>query len=189
MAGYCFQAGTHLSPQIFTFSMRMGGLRRKKKICLSFSAYHPEEWQPAWGVRTILEALISFMPSKSEGAIGGLNWTTDERKKCVKKSWTYSCQHCGLVKDLIPLRRSGTTSARKETPEHLSMRRRYPRCTCIHQVKDRQAVIRIIQLKLLQKKRKKTKVTGFETGKIAQRMYIRLPVRQTKSPMFNVTAM
>ena len=58
-------------------------------------------WQPAWGVRTILEALISFMPSKSEGAIGGLNWTTDERKKCVKKSWTYSCQHCGLVKDLI----------------------------------------------------------------------------------------
>ena len=83
---------------------------------MSFSAYHPEEWQPAWGVRTILEALISFMPSKSEGAIGGLNWTTDERKKCVKKSWTYSCQHCGLIKDLIPLRRSGIVSSKKKAP-------------------------------------------------------------------------
>jgi ubiquitin-conjugating enzyme E2 J1 len=35
-----------------------------KKICLSISAYHPEEWQPAWGIRLILEALISFLPTE-----------------------------------------------------------------------------------------------------------------------------
>lgn len=35
-----------------------------KKICLSVSAHHPEHWQPAWGLRTIITALIAFFPSK-----------------------------------------------------------------------------------------------------------------------------
>ena len=41
---------------------------------------------------------------------------------------------------------------------------------------------------MLQKKKKKQKLLVLKPVKIAQRMYIRLPVRQTKSPMFNVTA-
>ncbi|GBG25853.1 Ubiquitin-conjugating enzyme E2 J1 [Hondaea fermentalgiana] len=49
------------------------------KICLSISAYHPEEWQPAWGIRTILEALISFMVTPGEGALGALDYTPQER--------------------------------------------------------------------------------------------------------------
>ena len=35
-----------------------------KKICLSVSAHHPEHWQPAWGIRTIITALIAFFPTK-----------------------------------------------------------------------------------------------------------------------------
>ena len=35
-----------------------GRFETNTKICLSFSAYHPELWQPAWGIRLILEALI-----------------------------------------------------------------------------------------------------------------------------------
>jgi len=35
-----------------------------KKICLSVSSHHPEHWQPAWGIRTIITALIAFFPSK-----------------------------------------------------------------------------------------------------------------------------
>lgn len=73
------------------------------KICLSISAYHEESWQPAWGgnctnnnnlysllvlririafnqVRTMLEAIISFLPSEGAGAIGALDWTAEERK-------------------------------------------------------------------------------------------------------------
>ena len=34
-----------------------------KKICLSVSAHHPEDWQPAWGIRTIITALIAFFPT------------------------------------------------------------------------------------------------------------------------------
>lgn len=51
------------------------------KVCLSFSAYHPELWQPAWGIRLILEALISFLPTPADGAIGALDWTSEERKR------------------------------------------------------------------------------------------------------------
>lgn len=51
------------------------------KVCLSFSAYHPELWQPAWGIRLILEALISFLPTPADGAIGALDWTPEERKR------------------------------------------------------------------------------------------------------------
>ena len=34
-----------------------GRFEVNKKICLSMSNYHPELWQPAWGIRTIMEAL------------------------------------------------------------------------------------------------------------------------------------
>eukprot|EP00947_MAST-08B_sp_MAST-8B-sp1_P000514 g514.t1 len=62
-----------------------------KKICLSISAYHPEQWQPSWGIRTMLEAIISFMPSKGEGAIGALDYTPEERKRLAVKSRTWKC--------------------------------------------------------------------------------------------------
>ena len=41
------------------------------KICLSVSAHHPEEWKPSWGIRTILLALASFMPTKVGWGGGG----------------------------------------------------------------------------------------------------------------------
>jgi len=44
-----------------------------KKICLSISAHHPEYWQPSWSIRTVLVALIGFMPTKGDGAIGALD--------------------------------------------------------------------------------------------------------------------
>lgn len=79
-----------------------GRFEVKKKICLSISAYHPEEWQPAWGVRLILEALISFMPTSGEGAIGALDFSTSERKRLAKVSVDYTCDTCGRVLDLLP---------------------------------------------------------------------------------------
>ena len=64
-----------------------------QKICLSISGHHPEEyvlpwlgpnpicsrvciirWQPAWSIRTALMALISFMPTEANGAIGSLDY-------------------------------------------------------------------------------------------------------------------
>lgn len=69
---------------------------------MSFSAYHPELWQPAWGIRLILEALISFLPSPADGAIGALDYTKEERKKLAIKSRQFVCPKCGKVEDLLP---------------------------------------------------------------------------------------
>lgn len=56
-----------------------------KKICLSISAYHPETWQPSWSIRTVLVAICGFMPTKGGGAIGALDYTTEERQKLARK--------------------------------------------------------------------------------------------------------
>jgi len=84
-------------PPNIVFLTPNGRFETNVKVCLSFSAYHPELWQPAWGIRLILEALISFLPTKGDGAIGALDWTSAERKKLAKKSCEYNCKVCGNV--------------------------------------------------------------------------------------------
>ncbi|KAI5614781.1 ubiquitin-conjugating enzyme E2 J1 [Silurus asotus] len=66
-----------------------------KKICLSISGHHPETWQPSWSIRTALIAIIGFMPTKGEGAIGSLDYTPEERKALAKKSQDFCCEMCG----------------------------------------------------------------------------------------------
>lgn len=66
-----------------------------KKICLSISGHHPETWQPSWSIRTALLAIIGFMPTKGEGAIGSLDYTTEERRALAKKSQDFCCETCG----------------------------------------------------------------------------------------------
>ncbi|XP_066534088.1 ubiquitin-conjugating enzyme E2 J1 [Hoplias malabaricus] len=68
-----------------------------KKICLSISGHHPETWQPSWSIRTALIAIIGFMPTKGEGAIGSLDYTPEERRALAKKSLDFSCEMCGCT--------------------------------------------------------------------------------------------
>jgi len=65
-----------------------------KKICLSISAHHPEYWQPSWSIRTVLVALISFMPTKGDGAIGAIDYTTPERRELAIRSRNWKCDRC-----------------------------------------------------------------------------------------------
>lgn len=76
-----------------------------KKICLSISGHHPETWQPSWSIRTALLAIIGFMPTKGEGAIGSLDYTPEERKALAKRSQDYFCEACGIgmKSALLPL--------------------------------------------------------------------------------------
>ncbi|XP_058469813.1 ubiquitin-conjugating enzyme E2 J1 [Solea solea] len=78
-----------------------------KKICLSISGHHPETWQPSWSIRTALIAIIGFMPTKGEGAIGSLDYTPEERRTLAKKSQDFCCEACGCsmrtaLQDLTP---------------------------------------------------------------------------------------
>ena len=78
-----------------------GRFELHKKICLSISGYHPESWQPSWSIRTAILAIIAFMPTKGEGAIGALDYSIEERKTLAKKSRLYSCPSCGKISELL----------------------------------------------------------------------------------------
>jgi ubiquitin-conjugating enzyme E2 J1 len=81
-------------PPHIVFLTKSGRFETNVKVCLSFSAFHPELWQPAWGIRLILEALIAFLPTPADGAIGALNYTKEERQKLAKLSTDYYCPVC-----------------------------------------------------------------------------------------------
>jgi ubiquitin-conjugating enzyme E2 J1 len=81
-------------PPHILFLTPTGRFETHTKICLSFSAYHPELWQPAWGIRLILEALIAFLPTPADGAIGALDWSAAERKKLAVASRDFFCPTC-----------------------------------------------------------------------------------------------
>ena len=68
---------------------------------MSISGHHPETWLPSWSIRTALLALIGFMPTLGEGAIGSLDYTKEERRTLAKKSLAYHCPTCKIESSSI----------------------------------------------------------------------------------------
>ncbi|CAL1287479.1 unnamed protein product [Larinioides sclopetarius] len=78
-----------------------GRFETNKKICLSISGHHPESWQPSWSIRTALLAIIGFLPTHGNGAIGSLDYTPEERKHLALKSQDWKCPECGYIKGCL----------------------------------------------------------------------------------------
>nr|XP_043605885.1 ubiquitin-conjugating enzyme E2 32 [Erigeron canadensis] len=73
-------------PPSFQLLTPNGRFETQTKICLSISNHHPEHWQPSWSVRTALTALIAFMPTSPNGALGSLDYKKEERRILAVKS-------------------------------------------------------------------------------------------------------
>ncbi|KAG0378694.1 Ubiquitin-conjugating enzyme E2 32 [Mortierella sp. AD032] len=73
------------APPSLMFMTPNGRFELHKKVCLSITGYHPEYWQPAWGIRTVLVAVMGFLPTQSKGAIGGLDTSVEARKALAIK--------------------------------------------------------------------------------------------------------
>lgn len=73
-------------PPSFMLLTPNGRFETQTKICLSISNHHPEHWQPSWSVRTALTALIAFMPTSPNGALGSLDYKKEERRLLALKS-------------------------------------------------------------------------------------------------------
>ncbi|KAG9100391.1 hypothetical protein FRC06_004167 [Ceratobasidium sp. 370] len=73
-----------------------GRFELNKKICISFTNYHEELWQPAWGVRTAIIGLQGFFPHKGEAAVGvgALEYPISERKRLAALSRDWYCPDC-----------------------------------------------------------------------------------------------
>ena len=89
-------------PPSVQFLTPNGRFEINTKICLTFTNFHPEYWQPAWTVRTILIGLQSYMPVEEEAlSIGSITTSSPERKRLAKASTHWNCKICGWIKDFI----------------------------------------------------------------------------------------
>lgn len=73
-----------------------GRFELNTKICISFTSYHEELWQPAWGVRTAILGLQGFFPLKGQAAVGvgSIETSSAERKRLAALSREWVCPHC-----------------------------------------------------------------------------------------------
>ncbi|OAK95642.1 UBC-like protein [Phaeosphaeriaceae sp. SRC1lsM3a] len=83
-----------LRPPAFRFLTPTGRFEVNREICLSISGHHEETWQPAWGVRTALVAIRSFMDTDAKGQLGGIECSKDAREKMAKDSGAWKCAAC-----------------------------------------------------------------------------------------------
>ncbi|GAA6000859.1 uncharacterized protein JCM10292_006462 [Rhodotorula paludigena] len=73
-----------------------GRFEVNKKICLSISSFHPETWQPSWGIRTALLAIMAFFETDPKGAVGSLEYPSADRRRLALASRTFKCGTCGF---------------------------------------------------------------------------------------------
>jgi len=73
-----------------------GRFELNTKICISFTNYHEELWQPAWGVRTAILGIQGFFPLKGQAAVGvgSIEYPSAERKRLAILSREWVCPHC-----------------------------------------------------------------------------------------------
>ena len=85
-------------------------------ICLSMTKYHKEEWQAAWTIRSMLEAIIAFFPVREDhDAIGALESSVENRKYYAKQSIKYKCDICGpIAKILKPIEKKPINETKTE---------------------------------------------------------------------------
>ncbi|KKK19146.1 hypothetical protein ARAM_001414 [Aspergillus rambellii] len=83
-----------LRPPSFRFLTPSGRFEVNREICLSISGHHEETWQPAWGIRTALLAIRSFMDGDVKGQVGGLEVSDEIRIEHARMSREWRCDVC-----------------------------------------------------------------------------------------------
>ncbi|KAK5167480.1 uncharacterized protein LTR77_007179 [Saxophila tyrrhenica] len=119
-----------LKPPSFRFLTPTGRFESNREICLSISGHHEETWQPAWGIRTALVAIRSFMDTDAKGQLGGMDASEEVRRKLAGQSRGWKCGACGgrsneeIMRDLEErVEKEGAEAGKKEeeVPEGLRL--------------------------------------------------------------------
>lgn len=75
-------------PSIY-MSTPNGRFEVNRRLCLSISDYHPDEWNPAWCVSSILTGLLSFMLENTQ-ALGTIESSTYAKQDFARKSLAFN---------------------------------------------------------------------------------------------------
>jgi ubiquitin-conjugating enzyme E2 J2 len=76
-------------PPSITIITPNGRFACNTRLCLSMSDYHPDTWNPAWSVATILTGLLSFMTG-DESTTGSITTSESVKRKLAKESKTWN---------------------------------------------------------------------------------------------------
>ena len=90
-----------LKPPSFRFLTPSGRFEPNREICLSISGHHEETWQPAWGIRTALVAIRSFMDTSAGGQLGGMEASEEVRRRLAGTSKGFVCGACAKRNEAI----------------------------------------------------------------------------------------
>lgn len=66
-----------------------GRFETKKRLCLSISDYHPESWNPIWGMSSILVGLLSFMVGE-DSTLGSITTSESEKRSFAAGSHAFN---------------------------------------------------------------------------------------------------
>lgn len=77
-----------------------GRFKTEMRLCLSISDYHPDTWNPAWSVSTILIGLISFMLEKSP-TLGSVESSDYDKRQFAVKSHEFNLRN-KTFRELFP---------------------------------------------------------------------------------------
>ncbi|XP_065655321.1 ubiquitin-conjugating enzyme E2 J2 isoform X2 [Hydra vulgaris] len=79
-----------------------GRFKTHTRLCLSISDFHPDTWNPAWSVSTILTGLLSFMLEKAP-TLGSIETTDYQKKQYAMNSLDFNIKDelfCELFPDI-----------------------------------------------------------------------------------------
>lgn len=77
-----------------------GRFKTNTRLCLSFSDFHPDTWNPTWSLSTILTGLLSFM-LEEHNAVGSLQASDSVRRSYARKSLQFNRNDATFV-ELFP---------------------------------------------------------------------------------------
>uniref|UniRef100_A0A1L8DSN7 Ubiquitin-conjugating enzyme E2 J2 n=1 Tax=Nyssomyia neivai TaxID=330878 RepID=A0A1L8DSN7_9DIPT len=77
-----------------------GRFKPNTRLCLSISDFHPDSWNPAWSVATILTGLLSFMLENTP-TLGSIDSTNYEKERHARNSLAYNLRN-ETFRELFP---------------------------------------------------------------------------------------
>ncbi|KKF94779.1 Ubiquitin-conjugating enzyme E2 J1 [Ceratocystis platani] len=117
-----------LRPPNFRFTTPSGRFEVNREICLSISGFHEETWQPAWGIRTALVALRSFMETSADGQVGGIDASDSVKRSMAAASPSFRCATCRKTNaeimsecEAAAAKHSGSSTPLVEVPSELKL--------------------------------------------------------------------
>ena len=82
-----------LKPPDFMMLTPNGRFVEDKKICLSNSGYHSNEWSAMWNIKAILTGFLSIMLDDVDNGISHIHRTKEERQLLANQSVRYNKDH------------------------------------------------------------------------------------------------